>query len=118
MVVEWDDKRPDPRTEEIQRDWLSWATRNGYVQIESLSIAYEDAKIAVEIWENPAQEDRYLIYLPPLPHAAGDGGEKLFLTRQERIAFMRDSVTKIASVALILATEKWKVRQDQKMQLN
>ena len=118
MLVERDDKRPEPRAEEIQKDWFFWATHNGYTQITSIPIEYEEAKIMVEVWENSAQEDRYLIYLPRLPHAAGDGGERLFITRQDHFTFMIDAVKKIASVAMILATEKWKVRQDQKAQLN
>ncbi len=118
MLVERDDKRPDLRLDEIQRDWISWAVRNGYTPKESLPVEYEGTQIVVEVWENPTQEDRYLIYLPRISHTVGDGGEKLFITGQDRVLFMIDAVKKMAHVALILAMEKWKVRQDQKAQLN
>jgi hypothetical protein len=86
--------------------------------IDSEAVEYEDVRIFLEIWENPAQADRYLMYLPRIPHTTGDAGERLFITDQDHFDFMRESLTKMATVAVMLAKEKWKVHQDQKSMLN
>jgi hypothetical protein len=49
MQIERYDKRPDPRTEEMQKDWRAWATGNGYIQIDAIPIQYEGAKVVLEI---------------------------------------------------------------------
>ena len=118
MQIERYDKKPEPRTEEMQKDWRRWATNNGYVQIESLPIEHEGVKVVLAIWQNPAQGDSHLIYLPAIPYAARDGGEKLFIIDHDHFAFMKDAVKKMATMALILAQEKWKERQDHKAMLN
>jgi hypothetical protein len=118
MQIERYDKSSDPRTEELQEDWRTWATSNGYVQMDSIPIEYEGAKVILEIWQNLAQIDSHLVYLPRIPHVAQDGGEKLFITDQDHFAFMKDAVKKMATIAMILAKEKWKDRQDQKAMLN
>jgi hypothetical protein len=118
VLIERYDKRPDPRTEEIEKDWRAWAARNQYTCIDSEAVEYEDVRIFLEIWENPAQADRYLMYLPRIPHTIGDAGEKLLIIDQDHFDFMRDSLIKMATVAVMLAKEKWKARQDQKSMLN
>jgi nitrous oxidase accessory protein NosD len=118
MLIERYDKKPDPRTGEIQKDWRAWATGNGYVWTDSEAVEYEDVRVFLEIWENPDQADRYLMYLPRIPHTTGDAGERLFITDQDHFDFMRESLTKMATVAVMLAKEKWKVHQDQKSMLN
>jgi len=118
MEIERYDKRPDPRTEEIQKDWRTWATSNGYVQVDSLAIEYEGAKVVLEIWRNLAQVDSHLIYVPRIPHVARDGGEKLFITDQDHFAFMEDEEKKMATMEIMIAKEKWKDHQDQKAMLN
>jgi hypothetical protein len=62
--------------------------------------------------------DSHLVYLPRIPHVKRDGGEKLFITDHDHFAFMEDAVKKMATMAMILAKEKWKDRQDQKAMLN
>lgn len=118
MLVERYDKKLDPRADEIQRDWRAWATSNGYFQRDAVPVEYESEKVALEIWDNPAQVDQYLIYIPRIPHTAGDGGEKLFIIDQDHFAFMMDAAQKMVTIAMILAKEKWKVRQDQNAMLN
>ncbi|HLJ33868.1 MAG TPA: hypothetical protein VKU38_09475 [Ktedonobacteraceae bacterium] len=118
MQIERYDKRPDLRIEEIQKDWRTWVAGNGYIQIATIPLEYEDARVVLEIWSNPTLIDSHLIYLPRIPHAAGDGGEKLFITDQDHFAFMEEAARKMATMAMILAREKWKARQNQKAMLN
>ena len=62
------DKKEELRAGEIVKDWRKWATDNGYIKKESLSIEQGHMSITLETWEHPsATEDTYLFYHPEIP---------------------------------------------------
>lgn len=113
MQIERFDQHPEPRSEQMQANWREWATTHAYTLREVVPIVYESANISLEVWENRAQVDRYLIYLPRIPHTAGDGGERLFILDESHFEFMIEAVKNMATLAVTLATEKWKIYQQQ-----
>ncbi len=109
LTVERSDKKPDPRHDEIQQDWRSWASKNGYTRIESIPVEYNNMNVSLEILENQAQEDVYLVYLPSVPRTIG--GETLYIVaNQEQLTFTVDATKKLVLVAMLMVQEKLKSR--------
>ncbi len=104
------DKKPDPRCDEIQQDWRTWAKRNGYTKTEPIPVAVNNMNVSLEIFENLAQEDAFLLYLPSTPRTVG--GETLYIiAHQEQLTSMVDAVKKMVTVAMVMAQEKLQMRK-------
>lgn len=105
LNIERFDKQPEPRIIEIQPDWRAWAEKNGYTQTFSIPLEQDSMHISLEILENSIGNDRYLLYVPPIPGTTG--GETLYIiSDQEQLTFMMDAAQKMVRVAMVMAQEK------------
>ncbi len=108
--IERVDKKHEPRFDEIQQDWRTWARKNGYKGKKAISVKQNDMNISLEILENPKQEDVYLLYIPPIPKTVG--GETLYIiTNQEQLNFMVDAAKKMVAAAIVMTQEKLEIRR-------
>jgi hypothetical protein len=55
--------------------WLAVLLQGG--RAFCLDLSKRQMKVSLEVLENPAQEDVYLLYIPPLPKTVG--GETLYI---------------------------------------
>ncbi|HZS77495.1 MAG TPA: hypothetical protein VFA41_12850 [Ktedonobacteraceae bacterium] len=105
LNIERYDKQPEPRITEIQPDWRAWAEKSGYTQTSSILVEQDSMHVLLEILENPAEKDPYLLYVPPIPKTTG--GETLYIiSDQEQLTFMMDAAQKMVRVAMLMAQEK------------
>jgi len=111
LNIERQDKQPDPRDDELKRDWRAWANKNGYTRTSSIPVTHGGMTVTLEIWENPiAQKDAYLVYIPPIPKTVG--GETLYIiTDQDYFAFMIESAKKLVAAALVMVEAKMDARK-------
>ena len=110
MKVERFDKKSDPRSEEICRDWRAWASNNGYTKVESILIEQDAAEVSIEVLESATQDDTYLLYLPNIPRTRSS--ETLYIiTNQDQLVFMVDAVKKIVKVGLLIIQEKLRLQR-------
>ncbi|GCE50701.1 hypothetical protein EI42_05667 [Thermosporothrix hazakensis] len=69
MIESYEDGRPDPRAEEIQRNWTLWTEQNQYRLKESLPIIEGDVLVLIEVFEQEEkrEQDQYLVFIPQIP---------------------------------------------------
>ncbi|GCE46393.1 hypothetical protein EI42_05728 [Thermosporothrix hazakensis] len=113
MIERYEDGRPDPRAEEIQRNWRQWTEQNQYRLKESLPVIEGDGAVLIEVFEQQEkrEQDQYLVFIPQIPYTSGDS-EKLFLVNtEEQLHFLLDSLPKMIRVGIILARDKMQERR-------
>lgn len=116
LTVERYDKKPEPRAEEIQRNWRAWARANNYTQKETLLVEAGEMGISLEAWEGPVTlEDNRLLYMPPIPRTRG--GDILYITDQEYIDELIDTVKKLVLAALAMV-QMQPERREERARLN
>jgi len=108
LTIEREDKRPEPRAEEIQRNWKAWAGANGFIQQRSEPIAAGAFRVLLEVWEHPQSE--CLIYMPPLPQTKG--GDILYITEREHLNDFLEDVKKRVVAALVMVQVKQEQREE------
>lgn len=108
LTIEREDKKPEPRSEEIQRNWRLWARTNGFVWQSTERVEAGALQVSLELWEH--QQGEQLIYLPPIPYTKG--GDILYITEREHLNTFLETIKKLAAAALVMAQVKQEQREE------
>jgi hypothetical protein len=110
MKIERQDKQPDPRAEEMQKNWRAWAQASGFTHTDSMLVEAGGLGVLLEVWASPTES---LIYLPQLPRTRSE--DVLYLT--ENLVDMLEIVKKLvlASLALVQMQPE---RREERARLN
>lgn len=108
VTIEREDKKPEPRAEEIQRDWKAWAGAHGFIQKRTEWVDAAAFRVLLEVWEH--QQGECLIYMPMLPQTKG--GNVLYITEREHLNSFLEDVKKLVVAALVMVQVKQEQRED------
>lgn len=108
LRIEREDKQPEPRTEEIQRNWKLWAQANGFIQQSTQQIQVGEPGVLLEVWEQ--QEGESLIYMPPIPYT--QGGDILYITDREHLDSFLEDIKKLVIASLVMVQVKHEQREE------
>lgn len=111
------DQQPEKRTAEILPDWRAWAQRTGYRQRLTVPVSSGTQSIKLEVWQNPAGPDKYLLYHPLI--AGTSNTECLYiLADKDTLESMLDTTRQMAQMVLGMVQTKDAVIREQKAQQN
>jgi|SRR5579872_6695623 len=108
VTIEREDKKPEPRAEEIQRNWRVWARTHGFIQKRTEPVTVAIFQVLLEVWEH--QQGECLIYMPLIPETKG--GDILYITKREHLNDFLEDVKKLVVAALVMAQVKQEQRED------
>ncbi|MGB8344100.1 MAG: hypothetical protein WCD86_04405 [Ktedonobacteraceae bacterium] len=113
LTIEREDKKPEPRAKEIQRNWKAWAGANGFIQKSTERVDAGTIRVLLEVWEHLQGE--CLIYMPLIPQTKG--GDVLYITEQEHLSSFLEDIKKLVIAALVMVQVKQE-QQEERARMN
>jgi|SRR5579885_443657 hypothetical protein len=110
MRIERQDKQPDPRAEEIQKNWRAWAQASGFTHTDPILVEAAGLGVFLDVWVSPTES---LIYLPQLPRTRSE--DVLYITQNptDMLEIVKKLV--VASLALVQMQPE---RREERARLN
>lgn len=105
MRIERQDRQPEPRTDEIEKNWRDWARGNEYIQKKSIMVEAGVLGVSLELWESSFGG---LIYLPPIPRTKG--ADVLYIA--DNLNEMLETVKMLVVGALAMVQVKQEQREE------